>query len=173
MNTTIIIILSLLVAALLVKNFISTDKDKKKTAKSEQDIFDYTKGYNAKWLFSYNEKDAYKKIKAVTDELNMVLFAKVRLLDLIEPKNDIEKKQGHLFKIQAKHVDFVICDNKLVARAVIELDDNSHDTQKRQERDAFVDTVLANCGYKILHTRNIEPEQIKELLTKDQLPSGI
>lgn len=123
--------------------------------------FDYSNGYKSKWLFSYNEKDAYHKIKEITDTMGLYLFAKVRLYDLVEPKQNIEKRQGHVFKIQAKHVDFVVCDEKLVARLIIELDDASHDTQNRSERDKFVNTVLSNCGYKVLHIRAVEPEKLQ------------
>lgn len=131
---------------------------------NKEPSFDYTKGYKQKWMFTYNEKDAYYKLKEITDSMGLYLFAKVRLFDLVEPKRDIEKRQGHIFKIQAKHVDFVICDEKLVARAIIELDDNSHDSQERKDRDDFVNTVLYNCGYKILHIKAIDKEVVEEFL---------
>lgn len=130
--------------------------------KTEQ--YDYSGGYKPRWLFSMNEKTAFRKIKEVTDEMGLFLFVKVRLYDLIEPKENVPRKQGHVGKIQSKHVDFVICNEKLVARAVIELDDSSHDTPKRQERDVFVNTVLSNCGYKVIHTRYIEPDKLKNEL---------
>lgn len=57
----------------------------------------------------------------------------------------------YFYKIQAKHVDFVLCDAKLVARWVIELDDTSHRRADRAERDTFVDEVLMSTGYTILH----------------------
>jgi len=82
---------------------------------------DYKNGYKSKWMFSYHEKDAFTKIKAITDEMGLFLFAKVRLFDLIEPKEGIENKTAHQWKIQAKHVDFVICDKKLVASVIAEI----------------------------------------------------
>ncbi len=133
---------------------------KKKDNKTNKNV-DYTKGYKSRWLFSNHEKEAFYKIKEITDSIGLYLFAKVRLFDLLEPKQGIENKLGHQGKIQSKHVDFVICDKKLVARVIIELDDASHDTQPREERDNFVDTVLLNCGYKVLHIRSVEPESLK------------
>ena len=38
---------------------------------------DYTNGYKSKCMFTYNEKDAFTKIKKITDELGLFLFAKV------------------------------------------------------------------------------------------------
>lgn len=137
---------------------------KKKGTIEKKDNYDYSNGYKPKWLFSYNEKDAFSKIKNVTDELGLYLFAKVRLYDLVEPKQNVEKKQGHIFKVQAKHVDFVVCDKKLVAKAIIELDDASHDREDRKERDSFVDTVLTSCGYKVLHTRAVMRDEIMTFL---------
>lgn len=120
--------------------------------------------YQRKWMFSYNEKDAYRRIKEITNQAGLELFVKVRLLDLIEPRNNIHNFKAHLWKIQAKHVDFVICDNKLVAKYIIELDDNSHNNSQRIERDNFVDEVLRATGYKILHIRSIDNITIKEFL---------
>lgn len=125
---------------------------------------DYTSGYKSKWMFTYNEKDAFKKIKEITDELGLSLFAKVRLFDLVEPKPGIENRQAHQWKIQAKHVDFVVCDKKLVARMIIELDDASHDTQAGTERDTFVDAVLQSCGYKVIRIRAVELDNLKSIL---------
>lgn len=128
--------------------------------------FDYTEGYKPKWLFTYNEKNAYNKIKEVTDKLSLTLFAKVRLYDLVEPKPGVEHFKGHQYKIQAKHCDFVVCSEKLVAKAVIELDDASHNAADRKERDAFVDTVLTSCGYKVIHMRNIDPAELETQLSE-------
>jgi hypothetical protein len=124
----------------------------------------YLAGYKSKWLFTLNEKDEYCKIKNITDELGLYLFAKVRLFDLIEPRPGLTDKKAYQFKIQSKHADFVICDSKLVARVVIECDDSSQDTKERAERDKFVDTVLFNCGYKVLHIRSIEPDMLRDKL---------
>ena len=61
--------------------------------------------------------------------------------------------EGIIYSV--KHVDFVICDEKMVARYIVELDDSSHDTEKRQERDRLVDEIVESVGYKIIHTRAI------------------
>ena len=123
--------------------------------------------YQKKWLLTYNEKDAFKKIKAVTDEISCYTFSKVRLLDLLEPVKGNTKYKTYFYKVQAKHVDFVILDEKLVARCVVELDDTSHDVEDRKKRDAFVDEVLQSVGYQIIHTRAVTEEvqrQIREIM---------
>lgn len=146
----------------------SATKANKQTKKAKEEIgtdnFDYTKGYKSKWMFTNHEKEGYAKIKEVTDKLGLTLFAKVRLYDLVEPKPGVEHFKGHQYKIQAKHCDFVVCSEKLVAKAVIELDDASHDTAARKERDTFVDTILTSCGYKVIHMRNIDPAELEAQL---------
>lgn len=68
-----------------------------------------------------------------------------------------------LGKIQSKHVDFVICDQNLYIKAIIELDDNSHDQPDRRERDKFVDDVLSSVGYTVIHTRAVTEETLAPL----------
>ena len=120
--------------------------------------------YQRSWLFSYNEKDAYNKLLPIAQELGYSVFAKVRLLDLLEPVKGNPKYKTYFYKVQSKHVDFVLCDEKLVARYIIELDDSSHDRNDRKERDNFVDEVVESVGYKIIHVRAITDELKAELV---------
>lgn len=120
--------------------------------------------YSPKWMFTQNEKRAYYKLKEIASKLDLVVFAKVRLFDLVTPIRKHPKYKTNLYKIQAKHVDFVLTKQNLVAKYVIELDDNSHDTAERKERDKFVNTVLETCGYRILHTKEITEEEIKKFI---------
>ena len=119
--------------------------------------------YQRSWLFTYNEKDAYQKLKPIAEKLGYTVFAKVRLLDLVEPVKGNKQYRAYFWKIQAKHVDFVLCDNKLVAKYIIELDDSSHDTKDRKERDNFVDEVVESVGYKIIHVHAITDDIINQL----------
>lgn len=127
-------------------------KKAKKTTK------DYSNEYKPKYVLTTNEKKAFQIINEVANELGYTVLAKVRLYDLIEPKD--RNNKGAQWKIQAKHVDYVICDKKLIARYIIELNDNSHNREDRKERDKFVTTTLRNCGYKVLNTKYIEKESL-------------
>jgi len=82
---------------------------------------------------------------------------KVRLLDIVEPKRGEKKYKTLLYKIQAKHIDFLICDKDMHIKTVVELYDSSHNSQDRIERDEFVDMVLKSVGYKVIHTKYITP----------------
>ena len=120
--------------------------------------------YEREWVLTYNEKYAYEKLKPIVDRAGGYLLAKVRLLDLVKPKSGIPKYKTYFYKVQAKHVDFVICDSRLVARCIIELDDSSHNAKDRQERDKFVNEVLESVGYKVIHTWSINYETEKQIL---------
>lgn len=137
--------------------------DTERTKREGKEPLQIQGAYQKAWLFSYNEKDAYTKLKPIAEELGYTVFAKVRLLDLLEPVKGTKKYKTYFYKVQAKHVDFVLCDAKLVARYIIELDDNSHNTEKRKERDSFVDEVVQSVGYKIIHVRAID-DTIRQFL---------
>ena len=111
--------------------------------------------YQPRPLFSQHEKDAYRKLKDIADRRGYIVFAKVRLLDLLEPVRNHANYRTLFNKIQAKHVDFVLCNYELAPYIVIELDDSSQDTPSQKKRDRFVDEALTQCGYRIIHTREI------------------
>lgn len=123
---------------------------------------DYTDAYKNKPLLSKNEMQALFNLEKAAEDYGYTVFTKVRLFDLVEPKSSSDT--GAQWKIQSKHVDFVICDKHMNARWVVELSDSSHDRPDRAERDKFVESVLQNCGYKTLTTRYIDIEQAKAWL---------
>lgn len=120
-----------------------------------------TKQYEAKSILTYNEKRNYKTLKEAADKKGYTVNLKPRIADIANSriKNRKDKQFWINFnKISQKHVDFAILDANLNIIAVIELDDSSHDTPKARERDAFKDSVLKDCGYKVIHTRYIWPD---------------
>ena len=141
------------------KHAQASDTEPEETAKS----LPIEGAYQKSWLFSRNEKDAYQKLRALTDEAGYTVLAKVRLLDLLEPIRGNPKYKTYFYKIQSKHVDFVLCDEKLVARTVIELDDSSHNSKTRQQRDEFVDEVLTSVGYAVIHVKAITADLKSQL----------
>ena len=131
-------------------------------SQSETDTLPYDKAYQKKWLLTMNEKAFYRQLSSFAAKKNMTVFTKVRLLDLLEPVMNQPKYKTYFYKVQAKHVDFVLCDTKLVARYIIELDDNSHNAPDRAERDQFVDSVLQAVGYRVLHLNAFDEVKIEQ-----------
>lgn len=93
----------------------------------------------------------------------MLVFAKVRLLDLIAKRRGQDNYKGLLSKIQLKHVDFIICDHDTSAKCIIEISYNSHNQTDREKRDEFVTEVLQASGYKILNIYNINKSKLDEI----------
>lgn len=137
---------------------------------------DHASDYQRKMLLTKNEWKNYMAIRPFLEGEGLQICPKVRLLDLIEPKKGYDAKQRRtlLNKIQSKHVDFTVCDEKLNVLLILELDDSSHDAPARQQRDDFVDAVLTGAGHKILHLRNFEKELdlIKTTLQEIRNPDG-
>jgi very-short-patch-repair endonuclease len=106
------------------------------------------------YLLSVGEKKFYDALLAALDSQRYIIFAKVRLSDIIETNLDRADPMywKKLAPINQKHIDFL-----LVARSdttpllAIELDGGSHANKERLKRDAFVDSVFHNAGIPLLH----------------------
>ena len=124
--------------------------------------------YRAKtFFFTKNELYFYRELLESTKEMNVVVFPKVRLADIIEPRSDTENWQIAFNKIKAKHIDFLLCESKVCRpKLAIELDDTTHKTAKRMARDIFVDEALEGAHIPILHVYGAEnlKEKIEEQL---------
>lgn len=107
--------------------------------------------YQKKWyLLSPAERDFYQALCQALEN-RYLIFTKVRLLDLLWLPQNLPNRQTHMNRVQAKHVDFVLCHPQTVAPAlVIELDDASHRLPERQERDIFLNEVLQAAGIPLL-----------------------
>ena len=69
-------------------------------AAEDEPGLDYANAYQQKWLFSYHEKDYYYKLKEFADRQGLYVFAKVRLLDLLEPRKGQKKYRTFFYKVQ-------------------------------------------------------------------------
>lgn len=152
----------------LASKLLSTEGLIKRKQKNKKEDYSYRK----KYLLTKNEYIFFKTLKPIADELNLIVLTKIRMADLLTPAYHYKSKEyyGAFQKIKAKHVDFALAlPNNCAVVLLIELDDNSHDTEDRRERDEFCDTIYANCGYSLLHVRSTRylKEQIVELLGKN------
>lgn len=129
---------------------------------------DWTKTYQKTHLLTKNEYYEYKKLKQIADKNNLIICPKVRLLDLVVPRES-KNNLAALGKINSKHVDFVICDDKLYVKGIVEIDDNSHKQQERKERDQFVDSVLTSVGYKVVHTYSVTEDTLNCFIEKKEI----
>src|SRR5207245_3737724 len=108
-------------------------------------------------------------VQAVSDEY--LVFAKVRVADLLRVRPGEREPQAHLNRIIAKHVDFVLCDRESIAPVLaIELDDSSHSERNRPERDKFLDDAFSGAELSLVRVparRTYDPAGLRaEILSK-------
>jgi hypothetical protein len=144
-HTTITVIIIILIVLAIFSELIKAFK---------KNSYHYKK---REYFLTKHELGFYQRLCEATRNKNLIIFSKVRLADIIEPKSHNSTWQTQFNKIQSKHVDFLLCDKQYVQpKLIIELDDRSHDRKDRKERDAFVDKALSQAGIPILHVRNSE-----------------
>ena len=133
----------------------------------------FTGCYQKKYLLTKNEWYAYKKLQPVAAAKGLVVCPKVRLLDILEPRKGEKDYKSLFWKVQSKHVDFLICDQDLRIKAVLELDDNSHERKDRKDRDNFVDEILQDVGYVVIRTKGITETTLDVLTTAQDIKSDV
>lgn len=104
-------------------------------------------------LFSEAEHSFYLVLKQALSGDGYEIFAKVRIADILAPDHALSwrNRNSALFKIWAKHFDYVLCDkHTLAVVAVIELDDSSHNQSKTRSRDIFVENACKTAGLKLI-----------------------
>lgn len=110
-----------------------------------------------KSLLTQSEQAFFNVLRNAVDG-EWSIQAMVRLADLIRVKPDTPKYQAWQNRIQAKHIDFLLCDPAtLEVKLALELDDKSHQRPDRVERDQFVEQALADAGVPLMRL-NVQEE---------------
>ena len=106
----------------------------------------YKKGYEKKeYLLTTTELKFYKLLKTITDKLDYTLFTQVSLYEIVNCKN-----YKNFNKIKSKSIDFVITEKNCKIKLCIELDDKTHNTNKRIERDTFINDMFKELEIKLI-----------------------
>lgn len=158
-----LVILLLIIVAVITlwqrsKKAVNENKQITTTPKEETQVDIQLKKipYIRKNLMTKNEWSFYKQLKPIADELNLSVLCKTRVADLVDIEKGLTKSewQTAFNRINKKHIDFILCKpENLYPILLIELDDSSHDTEPRKQRDEFIEKVLDKAGYKLLRTR--------------------
>ena len=102
------------------------------------------------YLLSKAESSFYGVLTQAV-EGQFVIFAKVRVADILYLPRGTERWQAHFNRVQSKHVDFVLCHrNGIQPCMVIELNDSSHHREDRSERDSFLKAAFRGAGLPFL-----------------------
>lgn len=110
-------------------------------------------GERNKYLLTRNELSFFYKLKNLTDKYKLYIFPKIRLADIINTNNISDFN-----KISSKHVDFTICDNYCRPILFIELDDNSHHSFIKKEKDIKKDYIFEEIHSNLIRIKLDEVE---------------
>lgn len=80
---------------------------------------------------------------------NNVILAQVQLSRIMGVKKGYKFNEWNN-RINRMSADFVVCQKDFSIRAVVELDDSSHNQEKRKEADQKKDGALNSAGIKII-----------------------
>ena len=156
----------LIVLALGVVELFKGSRDKGTSSKKSEDLPYVLKRY----LMSKAERSFFGVLEQVTDSSKYYIFPQVSLSNLVDVEKGTGSYQTYHNKVDRKSVDFVLFDRNSISPVLaVELDDASHDREGRQERDAFVDQVLAKAGLPLLHVKAqaaYDPKQLAASITE-------
>lgn len=155
-----IILIGLL--GLLLLHFINNHLLSKDNNSSGNDFTPYKKRY---YFFTLQEKQFYLVLKEIANRENLILFSKVRVIDLIDIKH-IKNYASYRNKIISKQIDFVLLDQELKVLRCIELDDPTHNRTSRIERDKFLNELFEAVDLSLIRIKTQSAYSIEELMRK-------
>lgn len=120
--------------------------------KDNVENLNYSLYYNQHYVMTLTELSFYRRLKNITDKLNLTIFPNVGLEAYIKVKEDIPKnvREGYRKRINCRRLDYTIVTNSN-CRIVccMELDDHYHEREKSKKRDKFIEELLQNIDLKL------------------------
>lgn len=104
-------------------------------------------------LMTEAEGSFYQVLELALPNGEYRIFGKVRVEDLISVKTGLDRQTLQSFRnrIKSRHIDIVVVEHKTFKPVwAIELDDKSHDSAKRKERDTFLDNAFEAAGLPLV-----------------------
>ena len=152
----VILILLGIVAVLLLLAFIK--------AKSSTGAAGDTTRYYRKAVLSDVEQVLFQRLREALPDV--VVLAQVALPAMIGLKKPVDRDYWALFNaIRAKHVDFVICNADFSVRAVVELDDGTHEREDRKKSDHIKNGAFAATGMPLIRFNVRQMPSVEQIRT--------
>lgn len=172
-------LLFIIIGALFVANILQaiSQSQKKQKSNSKENANNTINldemPYKDKFMLTKNEYIFYNELKKIATEMDWIICPKVGLKDLFEVTTK-ENYIGHFRRISQKHIDFIICKDDLKPIYAIELDDNSHNSEKAKQSDRFKNELFKKSKIKLIRIKackEYSKEYIMRNIIKDQTPS--
>lgn len=145
--------------------FFKALADKMEQSKIEDAALPYTKKTS---ILTPAEQGFYSVLRDAAANMYHIC-PKVRMADIIGIENtrDNRKYYQYFNRIQAKHVDFLLCDPQTLEPVLaIELDDSSHEKHSRQLRDRLVNAIFRNAQIPLVHIKTAHSYDMDSLLSQ-------
>ena len=145
MDPKLIVVLVIVALALLVLKALTNNK----STSNNDDI----KVVSKENLLTEAENKFYKVLNSVLEGTEYVVFVQVNLQALIKMTSQ-NSSTFWIYRnwINETYIDFVICEKETTkVVVVIELDDSSHNTEKRKKRDEKLNSIFSKANINIIH----------------------
>ncbi len=139
----IIALVIIIIKNIQIENFYKNEKppfNKQNYIKNDNIIINYIR----KDFLTYNEKIFYKKLLFL-EELGYKIFPQINLSTLIQ-KISNQKYQNELYR----NIDFGVFDSDLKIILLIELNDQTHNSWQRKDRDLKVKKICEDANIPLL-----------------------
>lgn len=103
-------------------------------------------------VLTESERDFFIVLNKIIGN-DFLILSQVSLMEILAIPNGLDKSQHYSAKnrIQAKHIDFLLCEKESTRPLlVIELNGSSHEEPNRILRDDFLKNALASAGLPFL-----------------------
>ncbi|EKE28184.1 MAG: hypothetical protein ACD_3C00086G0028 [uncultured bacterium (gcode 4)] len=159
----------LLVIIFAVAEIISFLKKLNSWEEIDEESLEIKKFVYEKIFFTPNELNFYRQLEEYLADKEVILLSKVRLADIFWVRDQKKDKIafGMFQKIKAKHIDFVISDLNWKLKFCIELDDCTHDKEKKW--DIFKNKLFDTMNIEFIRYKTAKKYTFSELFPSKEL----
>ncbi len=161
---TVFIISGFVLLALIVTNvprLILNHKEATNPSEIKKSKYRY---YSRKYLMTERENQFFHRLNVLVGRY-WYIVPQVHLSTFLNHKIKGQNWSAAFRHINGKSVDFALISKKSgEVICIIELDDSSHDYNKRMERDAEINRILYEAGVPLARFRSVEHMKDREIL---------
>lgn len=112
----------------------------------------------AKVFFMSRDEVEFRIIQEAARNLNLIVYPKVRTLELVTPRTFISNYEAIYQNLAAHYVDFVICNKRNHVEAVVLLSKEGTKAETHDSSNRYAEIALGVHGYKIIRTTAVKSD---------------
>ena len=106
-----------------------------------------------KKVLNLHEEAVSQKLRAVCDQYGAVVYAKVRMADILPIENSGISHEEYAFALRS-HFDFIVADTRHNPLFAVEFDGPLHESPAQAERDTIKDRLAERFNFPLLRVRS-------------------